>query len=125
MSSHRPCGFRPAEMEATVKVLYLLKRHNWRMDTSDRERPVQVCDRLRGIRRDHIHILGWSIYQIVASIATPPARQPSRPPACGHTDQHVEHVKPFPAGRLRRGRSRVLARRVEGAADDRLPAALE
>jgi hypothetical protein len=92
------CGFRPPEMEATVKVLYLLKRHNWRMDTSDPERPVQVCDRLRGIRRDQIHILGWSTYQIVASIATPPARKPARPPACGQTDQHLEYVNPFPAG---------------------------
>ena len=27
--------------DATVKVLHLLKRHNWRMDTSDPEQPVQ------------------------------------------------------------------------------------
>jgi len=50
--------FPPAERGATVKVLCLLKRHNWRMETSARSGPVQLCDRLRGIRPEQIHILG-------------------------------------------------------------------
>jgi hypothetical protein len=92
------CGFRPPEMEATVKVLYPLKRHNWRMDTSDPERPVQVCDASEG--SGVIRSTSW-VGRPTKSWPASRHRLPGSLPGlrhAGRTDQHLEYVNPFPSG---------------------------
>jgi hypothetical protein len=106
------CGFRPPEMEATVKVLYPLKRHNWRMDTSDPERPVQVCDASEG--SGVIRSTSWVGRPTKSwpASATPPARKPAGPPACGQDGPTSRVRESVPQRYPRRERLRVFAVRV-------------